>query len=365
MTGKVRNQGLDVLRVLSMCGIVCLHVMNQGGVLGATSFAAHNWLTSHALWVVAYYSVDVFAMLSGYLYITRGGVRPRSLVRLLLDVLLYSAIWTLVMKLLMPELFDDPLNWVRGFLPPLFGYDWYITSYVVVFALIPWLNRLLGSLERKQFQKLIVTIFILLSLIPTLSTVDVFMTDRGYSPWWLLFGYMVGAYLRLYPLKGHRLIFAANMVIVLGVCAVVPVVFDGRGSRIIASVAGYDSVFNVVNAALLVNWFAQRDMRLGVRGAAAMESLSRRSFDVYIVHGHNLVFIWVLKDAFVFLGSFWWCAFAVMGIVALIYVLCYLVGAVKDFVFRRMLNGRVDAAVTKAVVWAFHGCERFGEKLLS
>lgn len=35
MVGKERNAGLDVCRILSMIGIVLLHVVNRGGVIPA------------------------------------------------------------------------------------------------------------------------------------------------------------------------------------------------------------------------------------------------------------------------------------------------------------------------------------------
>ncbi len=39
---KTRYYGLDILRIISMIGIVGLHVMNQGGVLSNTPLFSIN-----------------------------------------------------------------------------------------------------------------------------------------------------------------------------------------------------------------------------------------------------------------------------------------------------------------------------------
>lgn len=305
-------------------------------------------------------------MLSGYLYATRG-VRPGSLVRLLLSVLFYSVVITLVVRLLMPDVFADKVNYLRGLLPSLFGYYWYITCYVVVFCLIPWTNKLLRSLDKAGFQKLLLVMFLLLSVLPTFTTVDLFKTGHGYSPWWLLYCYMIGAYLRLYPARlgsPQRLLFATNIVIVVAVCALAPAVLGERSDRVTNVVAGYDSVFNVINAAFIVEWFATKGISLGDSGECIAESLSRHSFGVYLIHCHNLIFAYILKDAFSFFGEHWWCALGVLFVVILIYLACYVADVLKDLVFERALGGRIENAATVLTCRVWDSCKSLASRAI-
>lgn len=39
---KIRNNGVDLLRILAMCGIIGLHVLNNGGILENLSNKSFN-----------------------------------------------------------------------------------------------------------------------------------------------------------------------------------------------------------------------------------------------------------------------------------------------------------------------------------
>ncbi len=60
-----------------------------------------------------------------------------------------------------------------------------MTAYVGLFFFIPFLNVLGNRLTKSQFQYLLVTVFVLFSVVPTLLHRDVFPVEGGYSIWWL------------------------------------------------------------------------------------------------------------------------------------------------------------------------------------
>lgn len=65
---------------------------------------------------------------------------------------------------------------------------------------IPFLNALGNRLTKLQFQYLLVTVFVLFSVIPTLLHTDVFPVEEGYSIWWLGILYMLGMYVKKHGL---------------------------------------------------------------------------------------------------------------------------------------------------------------------
>lgn len=75
-----RNYGLDIARCVAMCGITILHNLGNGGVLnvpapGSTKYWGIWWVE-----IIAFCSVDLFAILSGYLGInSRKKVSTESL----------------------------------------------------------------------------------------------------------------------------------------------------------------------------------------------------------------------------------------------------------------------------------------------
>lgn len=74
MMGK-RNYGLDIARICAMCGIIILHILGQGGVLASCEFNSTNYWIAWWVEICAYCSVDLFAILSGWL-----GIYKRSIV---------------------------------------------------------------------------------------------------------------------------------------------------------------------------------------------------------------------------------------------------------------------------------------------
>ncbi|MCB5932847.1 acyltransferase, partial [[Eubacterium] rectale] len=63
-------------------------------------------------------------------------------------------------------------NILHSLFPVLSGQYWYVTAYVGLFFFIPFLNALGNRLTKLQFQYLLVTVFVLFSVIPTLLHTD-------------------------------------------------------------------------------------------------------------------------------------------------------------------------------------------------
>lgn len=61
---RKRNYGLDIARIAAMCGVVVLHILGTGGVLAELKPLQASYVTSWWLEILAYGSVNVFAMLS-------------------------------------------------------------------------------------------------------------------------------------------------------------------------------------------------------------------------------------------------------------------------------------------------------------
>jgi hypothetical protein len=90
---------------------------------------------------------------------------------------------------------------VTAILPITTNLYWYISSYFLLFCLIPFLNRLLQNLPKPRFQQLILLGFVLLSVMGWLAdgfNFRTFAVNGGQSPIWLMYLYCVGAYIRLY-----------------------------------------------------------------------------------------------------------------------------------------------------------------------
>lgn len=221
---KQRNVGADVIRVLAMLMVCVLHVNNLSG--GMESFP--NCLYE----MVCIQAVNLFAMLTGYLCI-EAGWKIRRYMNLWFQVAFYAVGGLLLGCVLkragMFEAYHPPI--LKVLLPvPLAGGYWYFTAYTAVFLLIPFLNRLIKNLSQREAG----TLFLIVALcLPLMSSLPGYghIYHTGYNMVWLTALYVMGAYLRLYPLPWSRTMACITLI---GSLSIQTVLF-GLGSKCIVS----------------------------------------------------------------------------------------------------------------------------------
>lgn len=138
-----RNYGLDILRIISMMGIVGLHVLGNGGVLANVKINTLNYMVSYFIEILLYASVNVFAMLTGYLCCDRAKIKSKSVIDLIFTTIIYCLIITGIFYAF--NLYDIRSSGIKNLIvslfPPIKGWYWYINSYILVFFMIPYMNK--------------------------------------------------------------------------------------------------------------------------------------------------------------------------------------------------------------------------------
>lgn len=331
---KERSYGLDILRILSMLGIVGLHILNQGGWSAAANSSAEI-LTSRIFAAICYCSVDVFAMLTGFLYAGRISTRFSNLYKLLLTTVFYCASILLIFIIVAPSLFVGHRGlYLYAIFPPLAGRYWYITSYILLFLMIPCLNAMVRSLPQVYFRRLLLVSFFLLSVATTFGLNDYFKVSGGYSPFWLMFCYLIGAYIKLYgtaPTRHNTLTYTMMLALDLAIMLVLGYLLDTD----LFPITNYVSPFIVVEAALLLLIFRKITIHASWLRTTIL-SLSNAAFGVYIIHSHIMVFDHVIHDAFAWTADHTlpvYFAAMLVGLVG-IYLLCWIIEQLRGLLFR-------------------------------
>lgn len=215
-----RNYGIDLLKVISMFFVVILHVLGRGGILDSYSQENASFWVAWLLEIAAYCAVNCFAMATGYLMADHS-FRYRKIVPMWLTVQFYSVIIAVVSH----QFYSADISrlaWLSYFFPVTASHYWYFTAYFGLFFFIPFANRLIEAMSRKQHLILLLTGFLLFSVsgivhIGDLSSKDCFLLSDGCSMWWLLYLYFVGAGIKKYNL----FMTLHNMQILIGYCGMV------------------------------------------------------------------------------------------------------------------------------------------------
>ena len=335
--GNSRLYGLGVLRIISMFGIIGLHILNAGGAFARDSLTSVYGLSVSVLYILCAASVNTFAMLTGYLYVDKPNVKYKNVLKLVFTVLFYSVIITALLMAFKPGAFGSILNIITSLIPPLAGKYWYITCYVLLFVLIPFINKLINSLTHGQFKLLIVLLVILTSVLPTFLLTDFFKLEQGYSSAWLIVCYFIGAYI-----KRSKQRLSTRTVLVLYLLCVITVIGVSVASWLVLkkfsvynTLVEYTSPFIVLISVFSIYLFSKIQIKNKFL-TKAIDSLSGSAFDAYILHGHPMIFVCFINDNFAIIRNleFFKAISVILLSILAIYLMCWAVSQLKSLILK-------------------------------
>lgn len=345
MNGR-RIIGIDLLRILSMFGIIGLHILNQGGLINNLSFYTTKYQIVTIILIVFYTSVNIFAIISGYLNVKKIHNQSNRIIELIFIMLFWCIVITMIFYLFNFSSFRDyGLSGIKqGIFPILYGRYWYITCYFLLFFMIPYINKLCTSLKKEDLKKLLIILFVLLSVIPCiLFNNDLFKILNGYSPFWLIYCYMIGAYLKLYEIKWDK-----KKIILL----IIMFLLLAYNIRIIEKVLESKKLINRIEGDWFINYISPTTVLISILTLCLFSKininkqtirktlvyLSNASFSVYIIHCHKLIYDYILKNFFVPMTQWNPIAlfFGIIGSIILIYLVCCVLDEFRKIVFKTL-----------------------------
>ena len=351
---KKRIIGLDILRIISMFGIVGLHFINQGGLIEKAYIYSVNYYVILLLLIFFLTSVDVFGMLSGYLGIEKEKNKNSRIIELVFIVCFYCFVIPTIYYITNPAKLSvgGILELIYNYFPILDGRYWYITNYVLLFFTMPYINKLCKSLEKRHYKNMLIVLFIFLSIIPNvlLQTVDLFYVNWGYSFIWLVYCYMIGGYAKLYIKEFELKKSVKYFVVVFLISSMINILIRNASFIIFHKIVkptlliDYISPFTIVLSIILLLIFRSININ-NAKIKKIIIYLSGASFSVYIIHCHRVIFINYLKDLFVPILNYNF-LIVLIGIIFFIimtYIICSLLDEIRKVIFKLLkINKLID-----------------------
>lgn len=332
-TKTARNTGIDLLRCLTTLGIVMLHFFNQGGIGANLVAGTGNYYFFHPLSLLCYCTVNIYALISGYV---ETEFKPRRYFALWLQVVSISAAMCLLGELLAPGSVPRAL-WLQAFLPVSQKGFWYFSAYTGLFCLLPLLQAGLNALSRKGLYALAFGLFFGLfglTMVGQVRDLDPFALANGYSCIWLVCLYLLGACLHrtqlLARIRARWLCLA--LFLSLGVLCASRALGVPALQRI--RVYSYANPLHVINAVCLLTLFSRCRVRSRV-ATRLVGFFAPLTFGVYIIHVHDVCYLrmtdcllpYATRPLFETVAVFFGSALA-------LYLLCSLADWVRQQVFR-------------------------------
>lgn len=188
-----RLLSIDLIKVVAMCAVMCLH----------TQYAYSETSTlAHFLYISAVVAIPLFFMTSGYLLLGRNNIDYKYAGKKIFGILRFVAIITLVWYAVFGYRHHSGfLNTTIGSLVQRgdMGVFWYFGAMIIIYALLPWLNRLYAEYFR-GFVYLTIALFAIASVVFVLNiSNDIHIeqhTIQTFRLWnWLLY-FCIGGIIR-------------------------------------------------------------------------------------------------------------------------------------------------------------------------
>lgn len=270
-----RNLNIELLRIVSMLFIVICHV---GGRTGVDSFLGVNLMPHH---------VNCFVLISGYFLIT-AKFKFERILRVFVETCFYTFTITLLLYCFDLANTWDLIKSIFPFGPTKFNY-WFITKYLALMLLSPFIQKLCLSLTKRGYECLLLSLLLITS---TLFSIFPFgeLFGNSFSLLWMITMFVTGGYLRLYESKFRY--WGWSMLLFL---LIYNLSLHFAGGVVLL---GYNSLITYVLAISTFMWF--KNMRISDSGifAKIIAFIAPNIFAVYLIHEHNLLQMTYLLDLF-------------------------------------------------------------------
>lgn len=233
--------------------------------------------------------VNCFVLISGYFLTQDSSTKPdiEKLLKLWGQVYFYSIVLFAICKVFGVDQSDSLKEIGKTLMPVVGGRWWFASTYFVLYILHPYLNQLLSIMDKRMYQCLLLTQFLIWSVIPTFLISD-FQSNELL---WFCFLYSIAGYSYRYGLSDRLIHFSWGMI---AICAMLMYATDvmltliGLKWNIFLKYTTHfyqmQSVINVLLSISLFTAFSNLKMPYSKR----INRIASASFGVYLIHDHFL-----------------------------------------------------------------------------
>ncbi len=352
MKSQTRNFGIDMLRILSMLGVVVLHVLGHGGLLTLK----HTVTSFSIVWffeILAYPAVICFVLISGYVGYKENNVFPKikNIISLILTVGFYSVSIFLVFTFLGFVPFELK-ELVKSFFPTILKSYWFFSTYFGLFLLSPMLNLLVQKLNLKQ-AFVFFSVFLFFSIISTIY--DTFSLQGGYGLIWFAFIYLIGAIIKKFNLdklfsKKWWLIIALLLFVITWISKIV-MQFSNISLLVNQSnlLVRYVSPTIVLMAIALLCFFSK--VKCSSLFTQIIPIFSSSAFSVYLIHDNSYIREYLISKIYTVVGNsdlILLTLFIIFTALA-IFVTCILIDKIRIVIFKLVKVEKISVQIEKII----------------
>ena len=348
-----RKSNFELFRIVSMFLIILIHLVavidladlgisgNIGRILGASVVGICNIGATNFILISGYFGMN-FSF--------------KKLLKLEMMMIIYALLETLALWLAFPGEMQGVVlleQIVKSCLPFASRKHWYYSCYICVFLFSGFIQKLIDTLKKEEFERLIALSFLIFNVLPTLFYFEI-VQDAGKGLAHTIWLYILGRYIRLYrnePVSRKKSLILFAALWILNTFSIMHPITIGP---LIHSLCRDDSVTNIAIAVILLYLF--KDMNFSSKG---INKITKYMFSVFAMENTlSVVMSKYIKQGILCANNFFLGIFLLIGCVLFIYVICLLVGIITELLLGKIQNRAINGLMsvlsnTKRVLFEF------------
>ena len=327
---KKRESNIELMRIICII-LVIMHHYSVHGAWG-DSLTGTNEKLIRLLEVGGKFAINCFVLITGYFGITSATDVKKKIMRLCADRWFYAVAISFVMVVFGLEIVN--IQYVmRAIFPVLTCRHNYITTFVMLYMFIPFINKFINNLSKEEMKKFLGLAIIIFSVIPTIMSLTGLYTNNVYSYLtWMILLYCIGAYIRKFVSGGAKK-WNAICCICFAVMIFCALVVEEKSELVPALYT--TTVHNIIVLACACSFFCYF-VNTKIKYNRVINSMASSTFGVLLIHDDPLVrnIIWTLifrNAAYADSQYLWLHALLTVGI---IYFACILIDKVYSYTIK-------------------------------
>lgn len=282
---KERQSNFELLRIISCFMIIVLHYLNgdMGGALDNVIKGSLNYYIAYFIESLCIVGVNSFVLICGYFMIKKTEIYIGKIVKLFLTLLFYSLICLFIAIAFNIKDFTYK-EFVLAIIPFLGGRRWFISTYIILFLLSPYINKLLNNISKKNYLIYLIILILIFSLWPTFLPYPP-VNDGGYGIINFILLYSIGGYFKLHTKKIPSKLTTIIMYIFFSILTTIMSFYN-------VGAWNYNNIFNIMSSLSLFLLFNNIKIK-----SKYINNLSKLSFGIYILHSdpslRNVFYSWM------------------------------------------------------------------------
>lgn len=345
-----RNFGIELFRIVCMLLIIAFHMSDHGVIsINSNMPITGNWLTLAFARLGGAIGNCAFVIIGGYLLCTKE-FDSRRIIKLWLQTFFYSVVCGLIaFKMGIIDISIKKI--VMMLLPITYNEYWFISSYLILILLVPFLNPLLHNMSRNKHIGFIGIGVFIFSIIPTITR-DFWMDTYNHI-FLFIFLYALGAYIKIYAIQSHPKYLLYGLLLMIlqtGLIWCIAYINQSFGKNIdLFTLVWPTQKFPGLLIALCF-FLGFKDLQLSY--GKVITFFSSSVFSVYLLHIGRLqkwIFLDLLDDSYVY--TQWYFPLWLLAIVLLVFVTCVLIDKVRIYLVERPMEPLVKLLSERLNVW--------------